>query len=604
MKGRALRGLLHAALALLPLLAAAQPTAAAPTPKVLRTYFPTAESGFDPVRIVDTYSRTVTAHIFEGLYGYDPLARPAKIVPLTAAGAPEVSADFRSWTVRLRPGIHFAADPAFKGRPRELVAEDYVYAFKRFADPAQRSAVWSFLEEYGIEGLKAQRDRALQTKQPFDYDTPVAGLRALDRYTFRLRLDKPRPSALELLAAGDLFGAVAREVVEHYGDDIAAHPVGTGPFRLAQWRRSSLVVLERNPDYRERRFEAAPAADDAEGQALLARFEGRRLPMVDRVEVSIIEERQPRWLSFLGGRIDHVEVPNDYIDQALPNNVLAPNLARRGIRAYRVLEPATYYTLFNMADPTVGGMTAEKVALRRAISLGIDIEREIRLLRHGQAIPAQSPIMPHTSGYDPAFRSTMSEYSPARAKALLDLYGYVDRDGDGWRELPDGRPLMLEIATQPDQNSRRFDELWKRDMNALGIRTRFATGQWAEQLRQAEAGKLMVWTVGGSAASPDGLGGLAQLHGPQAGGQNLAHFRLAEMDRIYERMGGIADGPEREALFLQAKRLAAAYMPYRHLVHTYLTDLVQPWLIGFRRPVFWLDWWHVVDIDPARRPGS
>ena len=66
-------------------------------------------------------------------------------------------------------------------------------------------------------------------------------------------------------------------------------------------------------------------------------------------------------------------------------------------------------------------------------------------MRRGQAIPAQSPIGPGRAGYDPAFKSEMSEYNPAKAKALLDMYGYVDRDGDGWRDLPDGRPLMLGV---------------------------------------------------------------------------------------------------------------------------------------------------------------
>jgi len=318
--------------------------------------------------------------------------------------------------------------------------------------------------------------------------------------------------------------------------------------------------------------------------------------------VSIISEQQPRWLSFLNGKIDHVSVPGEYVNQAMPNGKVAPNLAKQGIRGYRVIQPDSNYTYFNMDDATVGGMTPDKVALRRAISLAIDIDREIRIVRRNQAIPAQSPVVPHTSGYDPAFKSTMSEYDPARAKALLDLYGYVDKGGDGWRDMPDGSPLVLEIATQPDQNSRQFDELWKRNMNAIGIRTKFATGQWPEQLKQANAGKLMMWNVGGTAASPDGQDGLGQLHGPQAGGQNLARFKLAEMDEIFERMGAIPDGPEREALFLQAKRLAVAYMPYRHHVHRYETDLVQPWLIGFRRPVFWQEWWHVVDIDEAQRP--
>lgn len=94
--------------------------------KVLRYAFRVAETSLDPVKINDIYSRTLTPHIFESLYKYDHLARPVKVKPLTAAGEPESSEDFRVWTVRLRRGIYFASDPAFKGRRRELVAEDYV----------------------------------------------------------------------------------------------------------------------------------------------------------------------------------------------------------------------------------------------------------------------------------------------------------------------------------------------------------------------------------------------------------------------------------------------------------------------------------------------
>jgi ABC-type transport system substrate-binding protein len=251
-------------------------------PKTLRMSFTTAETGFDPAKIVDLYSRTVTPHIFEGLYTYDHLARPAKIKPLTADGMPEVSADYRTWTIKVKPGIYFAADPAFDGQRRELVAQDYVYAFKRIADPANRSPVVAGLLDTKFVGLAALRDAALKDSKPFDYDKPIDGLKAIDRYTLRIQLEEPRPRLLETLAAGDLYGAVAREVVEHYGDTIAEHPVGTGPFKLVQWRRSSLIVLERNPDFRPMVYDAEPAPDDAEGQAILARFKGRRVPMVDR----------------------------------------------------------------------------------------------------------------------------------------------------------------------------------------------------------------------------------------------------------------------------------------------------------------------------------
>ena len=589
----------------LPASALAQPAnkGAAGGQRVLRVAFPVAETGFDPARIVDIYSRTVTPHIFEGLYQYDHLARPALIKPLTAAGMPEVSADFRTWTVRIQPGIFFADDPAFKGKRRELVAADYVYSYKRFADPANKSPVVGGVLEMGYLGLAALRDEALKNKTPFDYEREIEGIRVLDRYTIQFRLADPRPRLLETLATNDLFSAVAREVVEAYGDNIPAHPVGTGPFRLAQWRRSSLIVLERNPGFREVLFEATPANDDAEGQAILAQLKGRRLPLVDRVEVSIIEEAQPRWLAFLNGQLDFSAVPSEFVATAMPNGQVAPNLAKQGIRGRRTLNPSTSFVYFNMDDPVVGGYTPERVALRRAIGLGIDVEREIQVVLRGQAIAAQSVMAPHTTGYSNTFKSENGDFDPPRAKALLDLYGWVDRDGDGWREQPDGTPLTLEVATQPDQVSRQRAELWQKNMARIGIRIQFFTGKWPEQLKAARAGKLQVWSLGASAAAPDGIGSLARLYGPQAGSQNLARFKNAEFDSVYDRLQQIADGPEREALFDRAKRIAVAFMPYKSTTHPYANDMSQPWLIGHRRPLFWQEWWHMVDIDNGKRPG-
>jgi ABC-type transport system substrate-binding protein len=571
--------------------------AQAAAPKVLRVVFPVPETGLDPAAVNDLYSHTVIAQILEPLYHYDHLARPVKIRPLTAVALPEVSDDFRTWTVRLRPGIRFADDAAFSGRPRELTAADYVYSIKRFADPASKSPVWGSLEEAGFVGLKAVRDQALRDKKPFDYDRDVEGLRALDRYTLQFRTAKPRPALLETLASSS-FGAMAREVVDRYGADITAHPVGTGPFRLAQWRRGSLTVLERNPGYRDVRYDAEPAPDDAEGQALLARFKGRRLPMVDRVEISIIRESQPTWLSFLNGENDITGVPAEYVNQAMPNGKPAPNLAKRGIRGFRSLRPDVTYVYFNMEHPVVGGYTPEKVALRRALALAMDVNREIRVVRRGQAVPAQGPLAPQTIGYDPAFKSEMGDYDPARAQALLDLYGYVDKDGDGWRDMPDGTPLVLEVATQPgDPLTRQFDELWKKNMDAIHVRVAFRFGQWPEQLKAAHAGQLMLWSLGDTATAPDGQDALGRYDSKQAGGQNLARFKNAEMDRLYADMSALPDGPERRALFLQATKIAIAYMPYKYIVHRIGNTLVHPWLIGYRTPVFWQDWYRWVDID-------
>jgi ABC-type transport system substrate-binding protein len=568
--------------------------------KVLRYAFRVAETGFDPAQISDIYSRTVTPHIFEALFQYDPLARPAKVRPLTALGQPESSADFMTWTVKLRPGIFFAADPAFKGQPRELTAQDYVYSYKRFADPAVKSPAWTWLEQFGFLGLSDLRQQALQKKQPFDYDTPIEGLVALDRYTIRFRMDKPAPRFItSALTGSDLTGAVAREVVEAYGDAIPAHPVGTGPFKLVQWRRSSFIALERNPDYREVLYDADP--DDDEGRAIARQLKGKRLPMVDRVEISIIEENQPRWLSFLQGALDVLEdVPNDFIEQAMPGGEVAPYLARKGIRGQRMVRSDGAYTVFNMEDPVVGGYEPHKVALRRAIGLAVDVQAEITRARRGQAIPAHSPVVPNTWAYDPKFKSENGQYDLARAKALLEMYGYVDRDGDGWREQPDGTPLLLRKNTQADQQSRELDDLWRRDMRALGVRIEFVAAKWPENLRAARAGNFMMWGVGGLAADPDGQSGFQRFHSKQIGGQNLARFKMPALDAIYEKLSVMPNSPERLALFAEAKRLAVVYMPYKTHVHRMVSDLTQPWVYGYRRPLFWQDWWQYVDVLPGK----
>jgi ABC-type transport system substrate-binding protein len=125
-------------------LATACPAAADPN-KVLRIAFPTAETGFDPVKSADLYSATVMEAIFDRLLSYDYLARPAKLIPMAAESMPEVADDGRTYTFHLKKGVYFAPDPAFKGVKRELVAQDFIYTFIRSTRSCSRarSRAWT-----------------------------------------------------------------------------------------------------------------------------------------------------------------------------------------------------------------------------------------------------------------------------------------------------------------------------------------------------------------------------------------------------------------------------------------------------------------------------
>jgi ABC-type transport system substrate-binding protein len=565
--------------------------------KELRVAFPAPESSFDPPQTnSDRYSSTIIAQILEAPLGYDYLARPARLLPMTAAAMPEVSPDGRRFTVRLKPGIFFADDPAFNGRPRELVAEDYVYSIKRFYDPQYNSSDLYLYAQMQLPGLDALREQAIKTRQPFDYDSRVEGVYAQDRYTFVLTLGDDDPRFLYRFADPVVMGAVAREVVDRYGSDIGAHPVGTGAFRLKSWRRASRIVLERSPSFRESYYEGTPA-DEPLAQTIAAQLKGRRLPLVDRVVVDIVEESQPRWLSFLNGQYHWLAVPGDYATLAAPNGEIAPYLAKQGITLQRAVNPDMAMDFFYMEDPVVGGYTPEKVALRRAIGLAYDGETYIRQVLGGNAIPAQSTIAPLTSGYDPAYKSEMSLYDPARAKALLDLYGYTDRDGDGWRELPDGTPLVLRKSSTADQLSRLANDLLRRHLAAVGLRVEFDVSTWSELLKKTRAGSLQMWGYSWSAGTPDGGFFLGIAYGPNAAESNDPRFNLPAFDALYRQQRRLPDGPERQAAMRQAKNLLAAYLPFKVLAHRITSDLVQPWTLNYWRHPFSSDIWRFIDVN-------
>jgi oligopeptide transport system substrate-binding protein len=568
--------------------------------KVLRIAFPIDVSGLDPAATQETYASVVENRIFDALYQWDYLARPYRFVPSVATGMPEISPDGRAWTIRIRQGIYFADDPAFGGKKRELTAADFAYQWKRIVDPRVRSPNSDLLEGK-IVGLDAAVAKAKATGR-FDYDAAIPGLRAIDRYTLRIELVQPDYTFLELLDSAALR-AQAREVVEKYGDEsgrVVDHPVGTGPYRLKERQPGHRIVFEANPGYREERFPPAPANADAATKAVAESMKGKRLPQIGRIEIAIVEETNPRLLMFNSGQIDLLDVPGDIAPRMIDGKGnLLPEFAARGIRLERAIELAVTFSYFNMEDPVVGGYTPEKVALRRAICSAYNVTDEIRVIRNGQAVEATQPLPPDVEGHVKGYKG-LSPYDPAMARALLDKFGYKDRDGDGFRELPDGKPLTIHYTSLVGAVYRQFDDLWLRSMRDVGLRMDFQVQTFPEAFKAAHAGKLQAAGFGWNGDIADDF--MRLFYGPYAGAGNLSRFRNAEYDALYEKSRRTADAAERVKIYETMTKIVSAQAPWCINAYRISNTVVAPQIRGYRKNVhYFLTPWEYLDIDVAAR---
>jgi ABC-type transport system substrate-binding protein len=449
-----------------------------------------------------------------------------------------------------------------------------------------------------IVGARPVVDAARKPGAKMNYDAPIEGLRAIDRYTLQIRLNSADYTLLERMAVLPMM-AVAREAIEAAGADVMTRPVGTGPYRLVEWRKASKVVLEANPRYRTIGY---PESADPQHKALVDAMRGKTLPQIGRIEVSIIEESQPELLAFMQADLDLMLLTGDDAKRVLDNGKLKPELVKKGVQHMRFGAPSVTFTYFNLDDPVVGGYSNAQVALRRAIAMGFDIGEAIRVLYAGNALPANQLLPPGVNGHDPAL-PPKSIYDPAAARALLDRFGFKDIDGDGYRETPDGKPLTLVRGTLPESWYRDADTLWKKNMDAIGIRMQINQQTFAELLNQMRAGKLQMFNLGYRSLEPSGYLILQTLWSKERRDTNPSQFKRPEYDAAYEAFLRTPAGPERTALARKMSEISQAWVPM--ILHTYGVGNViyYPWVLGYWPSQFGASWKYA-DIDVARRKAA
>jgi ABC-type transport system substrate-binding protein len=516
-----------------------------PTPDKVKT--------LDPAFADDVYSAPEVGRVYEGLLQYHYLKRPYVLVPNLAETMPEISADRRTYVFHLKKGVRFQDDKCFKetgGKGRELVADDVVYSFMRLADPRVQATGWWVLDRK-LEGLNEWRQSMAATT--------VSGVRALDKYTVQFKLTQPSSMFLYVLAMPFTY-IVPREAVEYYGREFLNHPVGTGPFRLEEFSPGSRLVWSKNQNFRHELypFEGAPGDKDAG----LLDDAGKKLPLVDRIEVHVFTEQQPQWLNFLSGKLHLASIPKENFDREKSASLVIQT----------PMMDVTY-DFFNMSDPLIG----RNKPLRQAISLAVDAKKFHELFFNGRALLAQGPIPPGLPGYDAGFVNPYGRRDLGRAKELLAQAGF-----------PGGRGLQpLEYVIEATGTMRQMAEFTEKALLAIGIKLKIVSLSLSElqAARRARKGHIF----GGAAWSadyPDAENFLQLFYSRNAPGPNEAAYVNQEFDKLYERALTLADGEEKSQLYRRMAAIVIEDCPWIFHVHRVSYDVRAASLRNYKRNLF------------------
>ena len=572
-------------------------TSPVPSPdgkKTIRLAFPVAESGFDPHTVPDLYSAIVVDSIFDTVLTYDYLAEPAKLVPKITTEMPTVEDGGKLYTIKLQKGVFFAPHEVFGGKKRELTAADVAYTFKRHFDDSIKP-VWRFLVSGKIVGLDDWYEAGKKAGK-LNWDAPVAGLEIVDPYTLKIRLTKPDFNFGYVLAHNG-NAIVAREVVEKYPNDVQSHPVGSSAYYLKEWVRGQRMVLEKNPNWRGGKWDFKASGKNPYDEVIVKAMQGKPIAVIDRVEIYPIEEEQTRWLAFKNVQLDILNMPQSFIKQALPGGKVAPDLAAQGVRVQRLLDPEYTYTYFQWNDPVWGGAEKHKIALRRAVALAINRDEEIEIIRKGNAVRAEFLVPPGVAGNKPDFASNIS-YNPALANALLDKFGYK-KGADGFRTTPDGKPFAFKYTSTPVAIEREFDELYKKNMDAIGIQYEADKEKFADSLKREKRCQIAARGAAWIADYPDGDNFVQLLYSKNIGESNNGCYKSEAYDKLYEQSASLPDGPERDKVYLEMQKQFEADTPWTLGVTRYRNQMIYPWVVGYKKhPVLLADWLYY-DVNMA-----
>ncbi|MBT7609651.1 MAG: hypothetical protein HN576_07835 [Bacteriovoracaceae bacterium] len=518
---------------------------------------------FDPHLTTDLASIIQLSKVYESLYETHPFNAPFGLLPNLAQDYPVISHDGLTYTLKIRNNIFFQKDPAFNGKKRKLVAQDFATSFKRIADPHIVSPHYNYWNKHivGLSEFYATNKKLDKT----NYQLKIKGINVLDDYTLQIKI-KHRNNLFINILSNIRTSPLPLEALEYYKNDLSQVMIGTGPFILKKYIRKSQIIFEKNLEYREKLF---PTTGDKAYTSILKEYGGKKIPFLDKIKVHVINEAQSAWLNFLRGKLDYLEVPKDNMNETLsPSNNISPGMNAKGIQlGFTSSLTNVYYFGINQQSPFL-----KNKFLRQAIAHAFDFNKYNQLFFNNIADLANSVLPPNIPGNTPPIKADYLTKNTEKAKTLLAQAGY--RNGKG---LPE-----FVIIVKNTTLARQIAEFFQKEMSSINIKIRVESVTWGNLLERAQKGKFdffyLAWFVG----VPSGFSFFELLYGPNYPDSfNRMGYQNKNFDHLFDMAYKMKAGKQQNDLVRKMNMMVQDDLPMIPLVHAKNIFVRQGWLKNY-----------------------
>ncbi len=444
----------------------------------------------------------------------------------------EISENKKDIIFHLRDDVYFHPDECFGDAPRKLVAADVAYSFDRIIDPETASnGAWIFNER-------------VDSTRPFE---------ARDDTTFVLHLRQAYQPILYILTM-QYCSIIPHEAVEKYGVDFRNHPVGTGPFMLEDWEEGIGMTMIKNPEYWE------------------SDSNGKRLPYIDGVSVSFVDNKASEFLLFQQGKLDFMNsLDPSFKDVALYKNGTLKKKNFNNSRLYKTAYLNSEYFGF-MLDYSQKDFQKSVASrkFRQAVNYAVNRDGLIQYMRNGIGVPAENGIIPPSlPGYDSS--EIGYKYDPDKAKSLLQ-----ECKEDGMQEFS----LVLSC---PDVYL-DYAQFVIDNLEEVGISASIDVVHQSllrEQMIKSQCGFFRASWI---ADYPDAESYLTLFYGKNPAPPNYTRYQNPLYDQLYEQALQEPDAEKRLEMYRQLNKMAREdapmlYLFYDEVMH-FVHDKIQNWQIN------------------------